>query len=405
MQREVPAGQLRLGTGEQTVRTVVDAASAAELSALEIPLPDGRRTRLDEVAHVGEGSAERRSGAFLDGRPVVGFDIVRSRNAGDLDVARGVRAALRELQAERPDLRFTETFNSVDAVRENYLGSLSLLLEGALLAVVIVGLFLRDLRATLISGAALPLSVMPTFLAMHALGFSLNIITLLALSLVVGILVDDAIVEIENIMRHQGEGRAPRDAAREAAAEIGLAVIATTFALVAVFLPTAFMDGLAGRFFRQFDWTAAIAVFVSLLVARLLTPMMAANLLRPSSPPQAEPFWMPAYLAAARWAFTHRRSTLALAAAFAVAGCLPLAAGMVKTDFMPPEDHGQTRIKIELPPGSRWEQTHAVALQAWQLIAGHPHVRQVFAGVGADGEPPTSQAPCRKHARRPWSCP
>src|SRR5690606_3728779 len=229
----------------------------------------------------------------------------------DLDVAEGVREALAALQAERPDLVLAEAFNAVDQVQENFDGSLSLLVEGALLAVLVVGLFLRDLRATLISAVALPLSIIPTFLLMQWMGFTLNLVTLLSLSLVVGILVDDAIVEIENIMRHLAQGKTPPEAAREAADEIGLAVIATTFTLIAVFLPTAFMDGLAGRYFVQFGWTASIAVFFSLLVARLLTPMMAAWLLRAPTREQAEPFWMPAYLRLARWAFTHRGATLA----------------------------------------------------------------------------------------------
>ena len=203
----------------------------------------------------------------------------------------------------------TEAFNFVDPVVENYQGSMALLLEGALLAVLVVWLFLRDWRATLVSATALPLSIIPTFGAMFVLGFSLNVVTLLSLSLVVGVLVDDAIVEIENIMRHLRMGKTPFQAAMEAADEIGLAVIATSFTLIAVFLPTAFMSGVAGKFFVQFGWSAAIAVFFSLVVARLLTPMMAAYLLRPPKAAHDRPRWLGRYLEWAQWCLRHRVAT------------------------------------------------------------------------------------------------
>jgi multidrug efflux pump subunit AcrB len=202
------------------------------------------------------------------------------------------------LQREQPDIVVTEAFNFVDPVIENFEGSMALLIEGAVLAVLVVWLFLRDGRATFVSATALPLSAIPTFAVMYLMGFTLNVVTLLSMSLVVGILVDDAIVEIENIMRHLREGKPPYQAAMEAADEIGLAVIATTFTLIAVFLPTAFMGGVAGKFFVQFGWTAAIAVFFSLVVARMLTPMMAAYMLRPPRGEHREPGWMHLYYVA-----------------------------------------------------------------------------------------------------------
>ncbi|SMP74205.1 Multidrug efflux pump subunit AcrB [Desulfonatronum zhilinae] len=382
VQREAPGGRARLGSGEQTVRTVGTVPSAEALAAMEIPLPNGRSVRLDQVATVSDTLAERRSGAFLDGKPVVGFEVFRATGASDLDVAHGVRRALAELRKERPDLELTEAVNTIDQVLENYRGSLSLLIEGSLLAVLVVGLFLRNLRATLICAAALPLSIIPTFLFMQWMGFTLNIITLLALSLVIGLLVDDAIVEIENIMRHMGRGKEPLAAAREAADEIGLAVIATTFTLIAVFLPTAFMQGLAGKFFVQFGWTASIAVLISLAVARLLTPMMAAYLLKKPTQPHAEPFWMPAYLKAARWAFTHKCATLAITAAFGLASGIPLLTGAIKGDFMPPSDLSQTRISVELPPGSTYAQTRTIADEARAITAAHPHVKQIYTAIG-----------------------
>jgi multidrug efflux pump subunit AcrB len=385
VQREAPGGRARLGSGEQAVRTVGTVSSAAALAALEIPLPDGRIVRLDQVATVSDGQAERRSGTYLDGRPVVGFEILRTTGAGDIDVANGVRQALDALKAQQPDIDLTEALNTVDPVVENFEGSMSLLIEGALLAVLVVGIFLRDVRATFISAVALPLSIIPTFLVMQWMGFTLNLITLLSLSLVVGILVDDAIVEIENIMRHLAQGKAPLVAAREAADEIGLAVIATTFTLIAVFLPTAFMKGLAGKFFVQFGWTASIAVFFSLVVARLVTPMMAAYLLKKPTRPPTEPFWMPAYLRAARWAFTHKAATLAITAAFGMLSCTPLLMGAIKGDFMPPADLSQTRISVELPPGSTFEQTRDIAEQISAAVARHPDVTMVYTAVGAAG--------------------
>jgi len=383
VQRDIPGGRARLGGGELAVRMVATAASADALAAVEITLPSGHIARLDQVATVTDARAERRSGAFLNGQGVVAFEIHRSTGASDLDVAEGVRRALASLQTDHPNVELTEAFNAVDQVEENFKGSMWLLIEGALLAVLVVWLFLRDRRATLIAAVVLPLSIIPTFLFIYWMGFTLNIITLLALSLVVGLLVDDAIVEIENIMRHLARGKEPLVAAREAADEIGLAVIATTFTLIAVFLPTAFMQGLAGKFFVQFGWTAAIAVFISLLVARLITPMMAAYLLRKPRRPLAEPFWMPAYIKAARWAFTHKTATLIVVSVFGIASCIPLISGAIEGDFMPLADRSQTQISVELPPGSSYEQTRVIAEQVRAAVAEHPHVTMTYTAIGS----------------------
>jgi multidrug efflux pump subunit AcrB len=382
VQQEAPGGRAQLGGAEQSLRTIATVQTAAELGAMELPLNDGRHLRLDQVATVYDTLAERRSGAFLNGKPVVGFEIVRAKGAGELDVADGAREAIEALKAAHPDIVVTEAFNFVDPVIENYDGSMVLLIEGALLAVVVVWFFLRDWRATLVSAVALPLSAIPTFMVMNWMGFTLNVVTLLSLSLVIGILVDDAIVEIENIMRHLNAGKSPMEAAREAADEIGLAVIATTFTLIAVFLPTAFMSGVPGKFFVQFGWTAAIAVFFSLVVARLLTPMMAAYILKKPAKDHGEPSWMPAYLKAARWAFTHKGKTLALTAVFGIASCAPLFMGAIPGAFIPPDDLSQTQITVELPPGATYEETRAIAEQARLAIEKHPHVKLVYTAVG-----------------------
>ncbi len=382
VQQDASGGRSDLGGSEQSVRTIATVQTAAELGALEIPLNDGRRIRLDQVAKVVDTVAEQRSTALLNGKAVVGFEITRTRGAGEVDVAAGARKAVEELKAAHPDITVTEAYNFVDPVQENFDGSMALLLEGAFLAILVVWFFLRDWRATFVSAVALPLSAIPTFMVMHWMGFTLNVVTLLSLSLVVGILVDDAIVEIENIMRHMGQGKKPFDASMEAADEIGLAVIATTFTLIAVFLPTAFMSGVPGKFFVQFGWTAAIAVFFSLVVARMLTPMMAAYLLKRPKKDAPEPKWMPAYIGWVSWCLKHRVKTLLATALFAVGSCTPVFTGQIAGAFIPPDDLSQSQVYIALPPGSTFKQTLAVAEAARAAVQTNPHVKLVYTAVG-----------------------
>ena len=388
IQQDAAGGRADLGGAEQAVRTLATVASVAELAAMDIALPDGRHVRLDQIATLSDTVAEQRSAALNNGQPVVAFEVSRSRGAGELEVAAGVRAALDQLRAEHPDITVSEVFNFVDPVAENFDGSMKLMYEGALLAVLVVWLFMRDWRATLVAAAALPLSIIPTFGLMHLLGFTLNGVTLISLSLVVGILVDDAIVEIENIVRHLGMGKTPYQAAMEAADEIGLAVIATTFTLIAVFLPTAFMTGIVGRFFVQFGWTAAVAVFFSLVVARMLTPMMAAYVLQPLAHPHERPRWLQLY---ERWAAAclhHRWRTLLATAVFFVGSFMLVP--MLPTGFIPPDDLSQTQVTLTLPPGSTFRDTLASAEQARHIVAGHKQVRQIYTAIGggaAGGDP------------------
>lgn len=380
VQTESAGGRTDLGGSEQPVRTLATVKSAQELSDLQLALSDGRRIRLSDVATVSDTVSEPRSAALLDGKPVVGFEVARSRGESEVAVGAAVQAALAELKAQHPDLVLTESFNFVQPVQEDYDGSMHLLYEGGILAVLVVWLFLRDWRATLVSAVALPLSVIPAFIGMYWLGFSINIITLLALSLVVGILVDDAIVEVENIVRHLRMGKTPYQAAMEAADEIGLAVVATTFTLVAVFLPTAFMSGIAGKFFKQFGWTAALAVVASLVVARVLTPMMAAYILKPIVGDHKEPGWLKLYMRAAAWCLKHRVVTMIAATLFFI-GSIALIP-LLPTAFIPPDDNSQTQVYIELQPGSTLKQTEAAAEQARQLISKVAHVRSVYTTIG-----------------------
>jgi len=380
VQTESAGGRTDLGGSEQPVRTLATVKSAQELGALELALSDGRRIRLGDVATVSDTVAEPRAAALLDGKPVVGFEVARSRGESEVTVGAAVQAALKDLQAQHPDLVLTEAFNFVQPVAEEYDGSMHLLYEGAILAVLVVWLFLRDWRATFVSAVALPLSVIPAFIGMSMLGFSINVITLLALSLVIGILVDDAIVEVENIVRHLRMGKTPYQAAMEAADEIGLAVVATTFTLVAVFLPTAFMSGIAGKFFKQFGWTAALAVVASLVVARVLTPMMAAYILKPIIGGHQEPGWLKSYMRAAGWCLKHRVLTMVAATLFFV-GSIALIP-LLPTGFIPPDDNSQTQVYLELQPGSSLKQTEAAAEQARQIVGKVAHVRSVYTTIG-----------------------
>ncbi|MEQ1528985.1 MAG: efflux RND transporter permease subunit, partial [Methylococcales bacterium] len=382
VQRESPGGRTDLGSGEQPVRTLANVESVNEKRTLELNLSDGRRIRLDQVASVTDSVAEPRSMALLNGKPVVAFEVTRSRGASEVEVGAGVKKTLAELQSANPDITFTEAFNFVTPVEEEFHASMNMLYEGALLAVLVVWLFLKDWRATLISAVALPLSVIPAFLGMTALGFSINVITLLALSLVIGILVDDAIVEVENIVRHQRMGKSAYQSAMEAADEIGLAVIATTFALVAVFLPTAFMSGVAGRFFKQFGWTATLAIIASLIVARMLTPMMAAYLLKNNQHQQpTDGRLLRAYIKLAAWCLRHRLLTMSGATAFFIGSLFLIP--LLPTGFIPADDNPQTQVFVELSPGSTLKQTQASAAAARELVAKLPYVKSVYTTIGA----------------------
>ncbi|SFC29845.1 Multidrug efflux pump subunit AcrB [Polaromonas sp. OV174] len=399
VQLESAGGRADLGGSEQPMRTLATVKSAEELGRLELALSDGRRIRLSDVAKVSDTTAEPRAAALLDGQPVVGFEVARSRGESEIAVGAAVQQALSELKVQHPDIVLTEAFNFVAPVQGEYDGSMHLLYEGGILAVLVVWLFLRDWRATFVSAVALPLSVIPAFIGMHYLGFSINVITLLALSLVIGILVDDAIVEIENIVRHLRMGKTPYEAAMEAADEIGLAVVATTFTLIAVFLPTAFMSGIAGKFFKQFGWTASLAVFASLVVARVLTPMMAAYLLKPIVGQHVEPRWMKLYLRAASWCMQHRVTTMIAATLFFLGSValIPL----LPSGFMPADDSSQTQVYLELPPGATLAQTTVSAEQARRLVSQVAHVKSIYTTIGggsAGGDPfaPRGAAETRK---------
>jgi multidrug efflux pump subunit AcrB len=381
VQADTSGGQGEIGGTRQTLRTLGAVASIDELKALRIPLANGQQVRLDEIATITDSFANRSSLAYFDGKPVIAVQIKRANGFSDTGVAADVEKTMKQFAATHPDVEIKEADSTVGSIIDNYDGSMHMLYEGAILAIVVVWLFLRDWRATILSAVALPLSVIPTFLVMYLAGFSLNIITLLALSLVVGILVDDAIVEIENIARHLQMGKKPIDAALEAANEIGLAVIATTFTLVAVFLPTAFMNGIPGLLFRQFGVTAAVAVLASLVVARLLTPMMAAYFMKAHPVEEKDGRIMRAYMAIVKACLTYRKTTILVTAV--VIGLSLSTIPFLKSGFMPAADDARTQITLTLQPGATIEQMNATTRKAADIVGKLSDIKHVFSLVGS----------------------
>ncbi|MGA1805372.1 efflux RND transporter permease subunit [Rhizobium sp. HT1-10] len=381
VQSDKSGGRGDIGSSRQTIRTLGAVPSVEDIATLPIPLSTGQSVRLDELGKVTDSFAERSSLAYLNGDPVIAVQIKRSNGFSDTTVAEDVQKEMKAFASQHPEVEIVDAYTTVNPVIENYDGSMEMLYEGAILAVIVVWLFLRDFRATCLSAIALPLSIIPTFLVMHFFDYSLNTITLLALSLVVGILVDDAIVEVENISRHLRAGKTPMNAAIEAADEIGLAVIATTFTLVAVFLPTAFMSGIPGLIFRQFGIVASVAVLSSLLVARFLTPMMAAYLLKPGHAEAPDGRIMRTYIALVKTCFTHRKMTLLVTSIFLVLSLSTIP--FLQTGFFPASDNAQTQVTLTLQPGSTLDQTDAVSKRASDIVSKLTDVTQVFSVVGS----------------------
>jgi multidrug efflux pump subunit AcrB len=381
---DLTAGRGDVGSREQTMRMLAGAGTIEELANRTIVLPGGRTTRLNEIATVTDGAAEARSFASLDGQPVVTFGVYRTKGFSDVAVAEAVAKKLQAITAEYPELALTEIDSTVRYTKTNYRGTMQTLAEGAILAVVVVLIFLRDFRATAISVLAIPLSILPTFWAMDILGFSLNAVSLLAITLVTGILVDDAIVEIENIVRHIRMGKSAYRASLQAADEIGLAVVATTMTIVAMFMPVSFMGGIAGQYFKQFGLTVAIAVTFSLLVARLITPLLAAYFLRDRQHRAgAQGVVMRCYLRMLEWSLHNRFITLALGALILV-GSIMIARSL-PYGFLPTNDLSRSVLLVELPPGSTIADTAATSDRITALLKERPEVRSVYAVGGATG--------------------
>jgi multidrug efflux pump subunit AcrB len=378
-----PGGRAQVGGGEQAIRVLGGARTALQLANTQIALPGGRFARLSDIAEVRDSVGEIRSISRLNGRQAITFGVYKAKGYSDVSVLDAVHAELDKISHENPQVKLTQVFTTVDYTKKTYHSALSAFLEGSVLAVLVVWFFLRDTRATLISALAIPLSAIPTFAFMEWLNFSLNSISLLALSLVAGVLVDDAIVEIENIVRHMRMGKSGYQAALDAADQIGLAVVATSATIIAVFTPVSFMGGITGQYFKQFGLTVAAAVFFSLLVARLITPVIAAYTLKSDRVAvHTDGPIMSRYLRALHWCVQHRWKTLIAGAVFfglSVVGLI-----LIPKSFVPNADFSSSDLLIELPPGVRLEDTAAASAAAYRILSRLPEVSDVVESIGAD---------------------
>ncbi|MGE3228822.1 MAG: efflux RND transporter permease subunit [Hyphomicrobium sp.] len=381
--RQVRASNINLAGGrgeiagrEQAIRTLASKQTVAELAETMIALPGGRKVRLDQLGTVTDEIEEPRTFAKLDGEGIVAFSISRAKGESDTTVAAAAAAKIEEIGKLYPDVSLQRIDNTVDYTFGVYQSTMKTLLEGAALAIIVVFLFLRDWRATAIAAIALPLSIIPAFWAMSAMGFSLNLVSLLAVTIVTGILVDDAIVEIENIVRHIQMGKTPYRAALEAADEIGLAVIAITTTIIAVFTPVSFMGGIAGQYFKQFGLTVAAAVFFSLLVARLITPLLAAYFMRAHDHVAEEGRLMRAYTRLVGWSVRHHVATVGLGLLIFMGSIGSFY--LLPSGFIPQEDSGRMLLGVELPPGTRLADTEKATDEIAHRIKARPDVETVF---------------------------
>ncbi|MGO4914872.1 efflux RND transporter permease subunit [Pseudogemmobacter sp. W21_MBD1_M6] len=380
---DLGGGRGNLAGQEFSIRALGSADTVAQLAATPLTLPSGRTVRLDQIGAVQDGPAEARAFAMVDGQPVVSFGVFRATGASDLDAANNSKTRLAKINAEYPNADFTLVDDATVYTEGNYRSAMDTLYEGAILAIIVVFIFLKNWRATLITAVALPLSIIPTFFVMNYLGFSLNTISLLGITLVTGILVDDAIVEIENIVRHIQMGKPAFEASEEAATEIGTTVIAISATIVAVFAPVSFMSGIAGQYFKQFGLTVAVAVLFSLLVARLITPMMAAYFLK-NNAGHAEPtdgIVMRSYIRILRWTLKHRAITLL--GGLAIFGISIFSATLLPSEFIPEADTGRATVSLELPPGSTLDDTRAVSRALSDRLHGIPEVTNIFVDGGS----------------------
>ncbi|BAY90136.1 MULTISPECIES: efflux RND transporter permease subunit [unclassified Tolypothrix] len=423
----LPGGRAELGGSEQSIRTLGSAASVDVLKTYEIILPSGGSVPLSSLGTVDDQFGDIRQTASLNNKPVVAFQVLRSTGSVMVTVESGVKAAVKELEKTLPpDVKLDLVFTRADVVRQSYESTIDELIQASILAVIVIMIFLRDWRATLITAVALPLSMIPTFAVQQALGYTLNNMTLLALALAVGNLVDDAVVEIENMERHMAMGKSAMQAAYESSEEVGLAVVASSATIIAVFLPVAFMGGIPGQFFQPFGFTVAISTIFSTLVARMITPMMGAYLLKDKDhtrskgiQDQNQPrfirllnfkFKLPTtskktkklstqhglnaplpltqlstlkprkfqpYKSLLQWALRHKLTTIAIALAFFIASLMLVP--MIPKGFVDDGDYGLSSISIEIPPGSTLADMNQVVTQTTNILLKNPHVAQVVA--------------------------
>ncbi|MBB4952696.1 multidrug efflux pump subunit AcrB [Agrobacterium vitis] len=384
---DLGSGRGQVAGTEQAIRVMGDTRNVAALANTTIAISSNRFVKLSDLGTIVDTYKEPKSFALFDNQPVVSFSVFRAKGASEVSVAETVANSLDQVRANNPGVNITLISDFVYFTYGNYTAAIDTLLEGAFLAVVVVFLFLRNWRATLISAIALPLSAIPTFWVMDIMGFSLNLVSFLALTLATGILVDDAIVEIENIARHIKMGKTPYRAAIEAADEIGLAVIATTFTIIAVFVPVSFMPGIPGQYFIQFGLTVAFSVLFSLLVARLITPMMAAYLMRTEDGHDEDHahegrlmqlYTRLVHFTTRTWYW--RYATLLAALVFLVGSVAMLM--QVPSSFIPPEDAGRITLSVELPPSATLEDTENRSRELYAALKDVDGVQSVFVQGG-----------------------
>ncbi|NES77472.1 MULTISPECIES: efflux RND transporter permease subunit [unclassified Okeania] len=400
----IPGGRSQAGGREKSIRTLGSADTVEALKEYQIILPSGGAVPLSSVGQVIDGFGETRETAWLleknssnqdseinnIGKPVVAFGVLRSTGSTLVTVEKNVRKAVAQLRKTLPpDVNLQLIFTKATEIEASYQASIDALVIGSILTVVVVGIFLRDWRPTLVTAVALPLSILPTFLVIKTLNYTLDQMTLLALALAMGNLVDDAICMIENIEQHISKGKKPFQAALDGSAEIGFAVVATTATIVAVFLPVAFMGGVPGQFFKPFGITVAVATMFSTLVATTMTPMLGARLLKlkrlETSPDFSEKNHkqrkIRPYSQLLTWALRHKILTLVIAIVFFI-GSLQLVPLLPK-GLTGGEEKGVSIVELELPPGSTLAETEQVAQQTIQLFQENPLVTSVFADLGS----------------------
>lgn len=391
----VPAGRINIHGGqEMSLRVQGSKPDIETLGELPISLNDGRKITLSECADIYDGHAEIRTKTFLDGRETLGFQVYRSKGFSDTTVENGVSEAIAGLAEEYPDINIMRVYSSVEVTKENCITTCSTMIEGALLTIIVVWIFLQNWRATLIAALALPLSMLPVFSVLWWFGYTLNSISLLAITLVIGILVDDAIVEIENIEHHAEQGKRPYKAALDGSKAISQVVIAITLCIVAVFLPVSFIGGMTGQYFRQFGITVAMAVLSSLLVARMLTPLMAAYILHSDGSGKSAvrsgkaggklaAKILELYTNILSTCVRYRKTTLTCTMLFMIVSFSSMM--LVPTGFLPKADTGLVLINIELQPGSSLNQTVEVLKNIENKARSFKETELVFATAGTDG--------------------
>ncbi len=378
---DLAGGRAEIGKNDQAIRTLAGAKTLNDLAGTMIPLFGGGEVRLDDLGTVTDTIADRRTFARFNGEPIVALGIKRSKGASDVVVAAAVQKRINALKIAYPDVDLKLIDTSVEFTKGNYEAAISTLFEGAILAVIIVLLFLRDIRATIIAAISLPLSIFPAFWAMDILGFSLNLVSFLAITLSTGILVDDAIVEIENIVRHMRMGKSPYRAALEAADEIGLAVVAISLTIIAIFAPASFMSGIAGQFFKQFGITVSVQVFFSLLAARFVTPVLAAYFLKDhphDDPPPGRV--LQTYTELVTWSVRHYFITVLIG--FGIFAASIWSITLLPQGFLPAQDTARSLLAMELPPGTQLAYTENVTEEIVARLRKRPEVRSVFVDGG-----------------------